>query len=158
MMSWNNSSTEGLNFGMQQFWRNKLMLLCFCSLHLICPFYLHPVQQKSGMNVPVSLLQDVFFSQSSVIVSCPFERPFTPNSPAPFSLTACSQLTFLPIAWFCLLSILCSDTFNYFWVPSIFFRGCGKLGNFVKEFVKQQEEWSISYLPGFLSVLSQVLG
>lgn len=122
-MNWNNSSPERLNFGMQQFWRNKLMLLCFCSLHLICPFYLHPVQQQSGMNVPVSLLQDTFFSlSSSVTVSCLFERPFTPNSPAPFSLTACSQLTFLPIAWFCLLSMLCPDTFNYFWVPSIFFQ------------------------------------
>lgn len=110
------------------------MLLCFCSLQLICPFYLHPVQQQSGMNVPVSLLQDAFFSQSSsVTASCLFERPFTPKNPAPFSLTACSQLTFLPLPCFCLLSLLCPDTFNYFLSAFNFFsRGCGKLGNFVK--------------------------
>lgn len=109
------------------------MLLCFCSLHLICPFYLHPVQQQSGMNVPVSLLQDTFFAlSSSVTVSCLFERPFTPNSPAPFSLTACSQLTFLPTAWFCLLSCYVLILLIIFECLQFFFRGCGKLGNFVK--------------------------
>lgn len=90
---------------MQQFWKNsRLMLLCFCSLQVACALPLRPAEQQYGMCVSVSLLQDAFFSQSSsVTVSCLLETPFILTSPAPscHSLPS-SQLTFLPLLWFCL--------------------------------------------------------
>lgn len=77
------------------------MLLYFCSLQLLV-FLSIQVQQESVMYVPVSLLQDAFFSYtSSVTVSCLLETPSALTSPAPSSHPlACSQLTFLPLASF----------------------------------------------------------
>lgn len=92
------------------------MLLWFCSLQVTCPFPLHPAEQQYGMCVPVSLLQDAFFSQSSsVTVSCLLETPFILTGPAPsfHSLPSCLCSDFK-------LSMMCTDTFKAGWVVWLF--------------------------------------